>query len=326
MLASNNSSTKTIIIPPEYIGWRFDAALAQLLPEYSRSKISILLKQGKASIKGKIIANKDRIKNPTAVDLLISLDAAYKWHAQDIKLDIVYCDDDIIVINKPAGLVVHPGAGNSHNTLANALLFFDNNLSQLDRAGIVHRLDKDTSGLLVVARSLIAQKSLIEQLQTHQVTREYVAIVYGYMIAGGTINEPIGRHPKDRIKQAININGKQAITNYRVLERFKNHSVIKVNLETGRTHQIRVHMAHIGYSLVNDSVYGKYSRSFCFPKGASEDLKQALKNNINRQALHAKKLSITHPVSGEIMSWEIDIATDMQLLIDNLRMHDSNDQ
>ncbi len=316
-----NNKTEKIIISPEYIGCRFDFTLAKLLPNYSRAKISTWIKQGKASIKGKTISGKDRVKQATALDIIIELQPAYKWQAQDIALNIVYQDKDIIIINKPAGLVTHPGAGNSNNTLANGLLFFDTSLAKLDRAGIVHRLDKDTSGLLVVARSPIAQKSLIQQLQQHKVVREYIAVVYGSMIAGGVVTEPISRHPRNRVKQAVHPLGKKAITHYRVLERFNNHSVVKLVLETGRTHQIRVHMTHIGNALLGDKLYGKYSGVCHFPKGASQELKQALQN-ITRQALHSKKISLTHPVSGKIMSWESNLADDIKLLIDELRIYD----
>ncbi len=318
-----NNKIEKIIISPKYIGYRFDFALAKLLPSYSRAKISTWIKQGKATIEGRTINGKDRVKQAIALDIITELEPAYKWQAQDIALNIVYQDKDIIIINKPAGMVTHPGAGNSDNTLANALLFFDDNLEKLDRAGIVHRLDKDTSGLLVVARSPIAQKSLIKQLEQHQVTREYIAVVYGNMIAGGTIAQPIGRHARERIKQAVHPLGKRAITHYRVLERFKNHSVVKLALETGRTHQIRVHMAHIGYSLVSDKIYAKYGGTCRFPKAASKELKQVLKR-MTRQALHSKKISLTHPTSGKIMSWESNLANDMQVLIDNLRIYDKH--
>jgi 23S rRNA pseudouridine1911/1915/1917 synthase len=240
---------------------------------------------------------------------------------EDIAINVVYEDEDIIVVNKPVGLVTHPGAGNWTGTLANALLHYDPSLATLDRAGIVHRLDKNTSGLMVVARSELAQKNLVEQLQTHAVSREYSAIVYGHMISGGTVDAPIGRDPKDRIRQAVveEGEGKNAITHYRVIDRFKNHTHVKCILETGRTHQIRVHMSYIEHPLIADSMYGGKIR---FPKKADEKLKEALKA-FNRQALHAKKLTLSHPITGEQMSWKAPLPNDMQDLLAVLSLYDS---
>jgi 23S rRNA pseudouridine1911/1915/1917 synthase len=202
--------------------------------------------------------------------------------------------------------------------LANALLYFDPNLANLDRVGIVHRLDKNTSGLMVVARSELAQKNLVEQLQTHSVSREYSAIVYGHMISGGTVDEPIGRDPKDRIKQAVVEDGKDAVTHYRVIDRFANHTHVKAILETGRTHQIRVHMSYIDHPLIADPMYGGKIR---FPKKADEQLKNVLKG-FKRQALHAKKLTLTHPISGEEMSWKAPLPQDLQDLLKALQEFD----
>jgi 23S rRNA pseudouridine1911/1915/1917 synthase len=215
-------------------------------------------------------------------------------------------------------LVTHPGAGNWTGTLANALLHFDPNLANLDRAGIVHRLDKNTSGLMVVARSELAQKNLVEQLQTHSVSREYSAIVYGHMISGGIVDEPIGRDPKNRIKQAVVEDGKDAVTHYRVIDRFAHHTHVKAILETGRTHQIRVHMSYIDHPLIADPMYGGKIR---FPKKADEQLKDTLKG-FKRQALHAKKLTLTHPISGEEMSWKAPLPQDLQDLLKVLQEFD----
>jgi 23S rRNA pseudouridine1911/1915/1917 synthase len=215
--------------------------------------------------------------------------------------------------------VTHPGAGNWKGTLANGLLGYDPELFKLDRAGIVHRLDKNTSGLMVVARSEKAQKNLVEQLQTHTVSREYSAIVYGHMISGGSVDKPIGRDSRDRIKQAVTESGKHALTHYRVIDRFAHHTHVKAILETGRTHQIRVHLSHIGYSLIGDPMYGGKIR---FPKKADEALKDALKG-FKRQALHAKKLTIVHPISGEIMSWKAPLPDDMLTLLDVLSEFDA---
>ncbi len=307
-----------IIIPERFAGQRIDTALSEMLPDYSRSKISSWVRSGMATIKGKPFKPKDKADGDEIVTLSIIKEPSVEWSAENIKLDVVYQDEDIIVVNKPAGLVTHPGSGNWTGTLANALLHYDSGLQNLDRAGIVHRLDKNTSGLMVVARSEVAQKYLSEQIQEHQVSREYSAIVYGHMISGGTIDEPIGRDPKDRIKQAVVDNGKIALTHYRVIDRFSHHTHVKAVLETGRTHQIRVHMSHIGHPLVADPMYGGRLR---FPKKADEKLKDALKG-FNRQALHSRKLALKHPVSGELMSWEAPLPKDLQQLLEVLSVYD----
>ena len=311
-------SVLKIIIPERFAGQRIDTALSEMLPDYSRSKISSWVRSGMATINGKPFKPKDKADGEEIVTLSIIKEPSVEWSAENIKLDIVYQDEDIIVVNKPAGLVTHPGSGNWTGTLANALLHYDSGLQNLDRAGIVHRLDKNTSGLMVVARSEVAQKYLTEQIQEHKVSREYSAIVYGHMISGGTIDEPIGRDPKDRIKQAVVDNGKIALTHYRVIDRFSHHTHVKAVLETGRTHQIRVHMSHIGHPLVADPMYGGRLR---FPKKADEKLKDALKG-FNRQALHSRKLALKHPVSGEIMSWEAPLPKDLQQLLEVLSAYD----
>ncbi len=311
-------SVLKIIIPERFAGQRIDTALSEMLPDYSRSKISSWVRSGMATIKGKPFKPKDKADGDEIVTLSIIKEPSVEWSAENIKLDVVYQDEDIIVVNKPAGLVTHPGSGNWTGTLANALLHYDSGLQNLDRAGIVHRLDKNTSGLMVVARSEVAQKYLSEQIQEHQVSREYSAIVYGHMISGGTIDEPIGRDPKDRIKQAVVDNGKIALTHYRVIDRFSHHTHVKAVLETGRTHQIRVHMSHIGHPLVADPMYGGRLR---FPKKADEKLKDALKG-FNRQALHSRKLALKHPVSGELMSWEAPLPKDLQQLLEVLSVYD----
>ncbi len=308
-----------IIIPDRLIGERIDSALATMLPNYSRSKISAWVKSGHAFVDGKTFKPKDKVLGGEIVQLEIKQEKTNDWVAEDIPIDVVFEDADIIVINKPVGLVTHPGSGNWTGTLANALLHYDPSLAKLDRAGIVHRLDKNTSGLMVVARSAVAQKNLVEQLQTHSVSREYSAIVYGHMISGGTVDAPIGRDSKDRIKQAVTDTGKDAVTHYRVIDRFAHHTHIKAILETGRTHQIRVHMSHMGHPLIADTLYGGKVR---FPKKADEALKDALKE-FKRQALHAKKLTLTHPVSGEEMSWKAPLPQDMQDLLKVLQTHDA---
>ena len=262
-----------IIIPNRMLGNRLDVSLSEMLPDYSRSKITAWIKSGDALINQKNFKPKDKSSGNEIVCLTLNQKQTTDWIAEKISLNIVYEDEDIIVINKQFGLVTHPGAGNWSGTLANALLYYDSNLSKLDRAGIVHRLDKNTSGLMVIARNEKSQKYLTEQLQSHLVDREYSAIVYGHMIAGGTVDEPIGRDPKDRVKQAVSESGKEAVTHYRAIDRFKSHTHVKAILETGRTHQIRVHLSHVGHSLVGDPMYGGRVR---FPKKASEELKEAL--------------------------------------------------
>ena len=311
--------TLNIIIPERMIGNRLDASLSEMLPDYSRSKITTWIKSGDALINQKTFKPKDKVNGAEIVCLTLNQKQSNDWIAEKIPLNIVYEDEDIIVINKQFGLVTHPGAGNWNGTLANALLYYDSALSTLDRAGIVHRLDKNTSGLMVIARNEKSQKYLVEQLQNHSVDREYSAIVYGHMIAGGTVDEPIGRDPKDRVKQAVTTSGKDATTHYRAIDRFKSHTHVKAILETGRTHQIRVHLSHVGHSLIGDPMYGGRVR---FPKKASEELKDALLN-FKRQALHSKKLTLTHPISGELMSWKAPLPDDMLRLLKVLKKFDS---
>ncbi|WPE16114.1 23S rRNA pseudouridine(1911/1915/1917) synthase RluD [Candidatus Thioglobus autotrophicus] len=309
-----------IVIPDRLIGQRIDSALAAMLPDYSRSKITAWVRSGKALVNDKTFKAKEKVLGGEIVALTIEKEKTNAWLGEDIAIDVVYEDEDIIVVNKPVGLVTHPGAGNWTGTLANALLHYEPLLATLDRAGIVHRLDKNTSGLMVVARSELAQKNLVEQLQTHAVSREYSAIVYGHMISGGTVDAPIGRDPKDRIRQAVveEGEGKDALTHYRVIDRFAHHTHVKCILETGRTHQIRVHMAHIEHPLIADPMYGGKVR---FPKKADEALKDVLKG-FNRQALHAKKLTLMHPISGEEMSWKAPLPKDLDDLLKALAKFD----
>mgnify|MGYP006421525097 FL=1 len=310
--------TLTIIIPERMTGDRLDVALSEMLPDYSRSKITAWIKSGDALINNKAFKPKDKVNGSQVVMLSLNKKQNNDWSAENIALNVVFEDEDIIIINKPFGLVTHPGAGNWNGTLANALLYYDPELSKLDRAGIVHRLDKNTSGLMVIARNEKSQKYLVEQLQSHSVVREYSAIVYGHMISGGSVNDPIGRDPKDRIKQAVSSNGKDATTHYRVIDRFKSHTHVKAILETGRTHQIRVHLSHIGYPLLGDPMYGGRVR---FPKKASEILKESLLG-FKRQALHSKKLTLNHPSTGELMSWKAPLPDDMLELLDILNEFD----
>jgi len=308
-----------IIIPDRLIGSRLDAAISEMLPELSRNKITSWIKSGEILIDSNLFKPKEKVLGGEIIEMNVSPEENTNWIAEDIKLDIVFEDDEILILNKPSGLVTHPGAGNTHGTLANGILFARPELGQLDRAGIVHRLDKDTSGLMVIAKTETAKLSLIKQLESHSVSREYSAIVYGSMVTGGMVDEPIGRDSVNRQKQAVTKSGKPAITHYRVIEKFRNFTLIKAILETGRTHQIRVHMSHIGHSLLGDFTYGGKVK---FPKGATDELKQAIKN-FPRQALHAKKLSINHPKDNKELSWKSKLPEDLDNMINILREYDS---
>jgi 23S rRNA pseudouridine1911/1915/1917 synthase len=304
-------------VPFASAGRRFDQVLAELFPDFSRSRLSEWIKSGHALLDGKPARPKDAVKGGESVALAVRRETETTALPEAIGLEIVHEDADTLVINKPAGLVVHPGAGNPRGTLVNALLHFDPRLAELPRAGIVHRLDKDTSGLMVVARSLRAHSALVEQLSGREVHRQYLAIVYGPMVAGGTVNAPIGRHPSDRIRQAVvkEGQGREAITHYRVRERFRAHTLVECRLETGRTHQIRVHMAYAKHPLIGDPLYGG---AFKPPKAATESLLAALRA-FRRQALHAEKLSFRHPVSGETLTCTAEMPADMQALLVELR-------
>ncbi|MCW8908379.1 MAG: 23S rRNA pseudouridine(1911/1915/1917) synthase RluD [Sedimenticola sp.] len=299
----------------ELAGKRLDQALAQLFPDYSRSRLQQWVKEGRVTVDGASCRPRDKVLGGERVSLEAHLEEQVECRPQPIELSIVYEDEAVIVIDKPAGLVVHPAAGNPDGTLQNALLHHDPGLIQLPRAGIIHRLDKETTGLLVIARSPVAHKRLVEQLQARAFEREYLALVWGVMTAGGSVDEPIGRHPTQRTRMAVNYSGKEAVTHYRVLERFRAHTSLRVKLETGRTHQIRVHMAHIRHPLVGDPVYGGRLRQ---PAGASEALREQLRS-FRRQALHARRLGLSHPLSDEWMEWESPLPDDIQTLLQVLR-------
>ena len=304
-------------VEPEQAGQRLDQALAKLFPDYSRSRLQQWVKEGLVKVDDQQICRpRDKVMGGEQVELEARMEEQVECNPQSIPLDLIFEDEQLLVINKPAGLVVHPAVGNRDGTLQNALLNHDPNLIQLPRAGIVHRLDKETSGLLVVARTPMAHKTLVEQLQAREVKREYRAIAKGVLVAGGTVDAPIGRHPVNRVKQAVVPGGKSAITHYRVLERFAHHSYLRVNLETGRTHQIRVHMAHIKHALVGDPVYGGRLQ---MPAGASPELQNALRK-FKRQALHARRLGLKHPASDEWYEWEVPVPQDMAELLEVLRM------
>ncbi len=296
----------------EFAGKRLDVVLAELFPEYSRSRLKLWIQQEQVLLNGKAAKPKTKVSGDEVLQLSIqSIESEKVCEAEDIPLNIVYQDEAIIVINKPADFVVHPAAGHYTGTLQNALLHFDESLAAIPRAGIVHRIDKDTTGLMVVARNLSSHKYLVDQIQRHEVEREYQAVVHGVMTGGGMVDQPIGRHPRDRIKMAVRENGREAITHYRLLERFREHSHIKVQLETGRTHQIRVHMSHLRHSLVGDPDYAGRHR---VPPGAQPELLEYLQA-FKRQALHAWKLTLIHPEHGEEVSFEAPLPDDMTQLI-----------
>ncbi len=301
-------------VPFELGGSRFDQIAAELFPDYSRSRLQSWIKEGALTVNGQARKPKEKLNGGETLSVNTTVEDNEEWQAQDIALDIVYEDDDILVINKPAGLVVHPAAGHQSGTLLNALLHHCPEMAHLPRAGIVHRLDKDTTGLMVVAKNLMAQNALVEQLQDRSMGREYEAVAIGVMTGGGKVDAPIGRHHKDRKRMAVTDSGKPAVTHYRVLGRFRGHTHIRCKLETGRTHQIRVHMSHISYPLVGDPVY---SGRMKLPAGCSPELKEALRR-FSRQALHAKRLELWHPATGDMMEWEVDLPEDMLQLLEEL--------
>ncbi len=302
-------------IPSDYNGLRLDKALSLLFPDYSRSTIQKWLKTALVSVDDEILAQKQKVHGGEFIEIQLPEQVNDQNLAEAIELNVIYQDEDVIVINKPAGLIVHPGAGNPNGTLMNGLLYFDSALFDLPRAGIVHRLDKDTSGLMVVARNEISRLNLIEQLQLRTVSRQYLTVVCGLPISGGTVDAAIKRHSTDRKKMTVNSAGKEAITHYRIVEKYSNHTLLKVKLETGRTHQIRVHMQHLGFAVLGDPVYGQRIH---YPKGASENLIRLL-NNFKRQALHAQQLAFIHPTTRQTMTFKQDLPADMQALIEALQ-------
>ena len=303
------------IVPDSAAGRRLDAVLAELFPEYSRSRLSAWIKSGDVAVDGEQIRGRDSVRGGERVVLSAVQEIQTRSLPEDIPLEVLYEDADVLVIDKPAGLVVHPGAGNPTGTLVNALLHRDAALELLPRAGIVHRLDKDTSGVMVVARTLPAHTSLVAQLSARGVHRQYLAIVFGALVSGGTANGAIERHPRDRLRMTVREDGKDAVTHYRLRERFRAHTALECRLETGRTHQIRVHMAHLKHPIVGDPLYGG---SFKLPKGASAELIAALRA-FKRQALHAEVLEFTHPTSGEPVRCNAPVPADMQELMALLR-------
>ena len=304
-------------IPPELAGQRLDSALARLMPEHSRTRIKAWIEAGAVKMNERACKPRDLIEAGSRVRVQTTIDGAAQPEVlpEAIALRLVHEDPDVLVIDKPAGLVVHPGAGNSRHTLQNALLGLDPKLAALPRAGLIHRLDKDTSGLLVVARTPEAHTSLSRQLEARAMAREYVAACVGVMTGGGTIYEPIGRHRGDRLRMAIRVSGRPAVTHYRVLERFRAHTFLSVKLETGRTHQIRLHLSHIKYPIVGDPVYGG---RFGLPRGATQALIESLRG-FKRQALHAATLGFDHPRSGKRLTLQSPVPTDFAQLLEVLR-------
>ncbi|KJJ96138.1 ribosomal large subunit pseudouridine synthase D [Pseudomonas sp. 21] len=302
-------------VPFDLGGQRLDQVAAQLFSDHSRSRLAGWIKDGRLKVDGAVLRPRDIVHAGSRLELDVELEAQGEWVAQDIELDIVYEDDHILVIDKPTGLVVHPAAGHQDGTLLNALLHHVPHLANVPRAGIVHRLDKDTTGLMVVAKTLEAHTNLVAQLQARSVSRIYEAIVTGVIVAGGTVDAPIGRHGVQRQKMAVIETGKVAISHYRVLERFRAHTHTRVKLETGRTHQIRVHMTHIGHPLVGDPTYGG---RFRIPPGASPTLIESLRD-FPRQALHARFLELDHPATHVRMKWESPLPDDFTWLLSLLR-------
>lgn len=298
-------------LPAAAAGLRFDQALARALPQYSRAQLKSWIESGAARAEGRQLRGKDRVLGGERVRIEARLERVGEVGAERLPLTVVFRDRALLVIDKPAGMVVHPGAGNPRHTLQNALLGLDRRLALVPRAGLVHRLDKDTSGLLVVARTPEVHTALVAALAAREISRQYLAVCSGVMTGGGTIDEPIGRHRSQRLKMTVRRDGRAAVTHYRVVRRFRAHTLLRVELESGRTHQIRVHLAHIGFPIVGDPLYGGRRR---IPAGCAPALAEAL-GAFHRQALHAARLALTHPVTGRRMEWEAAPPADMQGLL-----------
>jgi 23S rRNA pseudouridine1911/1915/1917 synthase len=312
---TDHAAPRQARVPDTAAGRRFDAVVAELFPEYSRSRLTTWIKSGDVLLDGAIARPRDPVRGGEMVSLQVVLEDQTTAEPEDIPLDVLYEDDQVFVLDKPAGLVVHPGAGNPDSTLVNALLYRDPSLVSLPRAGIVHRLDKDTSGVMVVARTLPAHTALVAQLSAREVHRQYLAVVVGALVSGGTASGAIDRHPRDRIRMAVREDGREAVTHFRLRERFRAHTLLECRLETGRTHQIRVHMAHLKHPIIGDPMYGG---SLKLPRGASEGLVAALRG-FKRQALHAETLEFVHPTSGEPVRVSAPVPADLQGLLAALR-------
>ena len=315
-----SEAQQTRAIPAELAGLRLDQALARMFPEYSRSRLKEWLLAGAITLDGASKRPRDAVAGGEIVSLQPQTEASVRAEPEPIALDVVFEDENLLVVNKPAGLVVHPGAGNPAGTLMNGLLHHAPTLEQVPRAGIIHRIDKQTSGLLLVAKTLQSHTSLVRLLADREISRHYLAVCNGVLTGGGTINEPIARHPVDRKRMSIQQNGKPAVTHYTVIERLRAFTYVSVKLETGRTHQIRVHFAHRRHALVGDPVYGG---RLALPKGASEELIQMLRR-FKRQALHAARLGFVHPVSAERLAFEVAPPDDFQELLAVMRRDAKN--
>lgn len=315
MSASVSEPVRHAVVPDRAAGRRLDAVLAELFPEFSRSRLAAWVKDGRVQVDGAAARPRDVVHGGERVVLQAPPEQRLEAQPQNIPLEVLYEDEHVLVLDKPAGLVVHPGAGNPDGTLVNALLHRDPGLAALPRAGIVHRLDKDTSGVMVVARTARAQDALIAQLAAREVHRQYLAVVQGALVAGGTADLPIDRHPRDRLKMAVREDGKQAITHFRLRERFRAHTALECRLETGRTHQIRVHMAYMKHPIVGDPLYGGPLR---LPRHATDDLAIALRG-FGRQALHAEVLEFEHPVTGVPVRVSAPLPEDLRRLLAALR-------
>jgi 23S rRNA pseudouridine1911/1915/1917 synthase len=299
---------------PEHAGKRLDQVATELFGGFSRARMQEWIKSGDLTVNGEVVKTKQKLVGSEQLELNTVLAPEIEDEAEPITIKVIYEDDELLVIDKPAGLVVHPAAGHAAGTLLNGLLHHNATQANLPRAGIVHRLDRDTTGLMVVAKTLEAHASLVAQLQDKSLYREYETVVQGVMTGGGRVDEPIGRHPNDRKRMAVVSTGKPAVTHYRLMERFRGHTLVRVQLETGRTHQIRVHMTHIRYPLVGDQTYGRLR----FPAGATAELRETLQK-FPRQALHARRLGLIHPSSGEEMRFESPLPVDMEALLEALR-------
>lgn len=315
MAMLNLSDHFFLSIPPDLSAERADKALAELMPEHTRSAIQSWMKAGLIMRDGVALKPAQKLILGDRISIKIPPPALQTLAPQDIPLDILHEDSEILIINKPAGLIVHPGAGNPDGTLLNALLFHFPQTAELPRAGIVHRLDKGTSGAMVVAKTEHARQALIAQLENRSMHRQYLSVIEGIMIGGQTINQPIGRHQHDRLKMAVIPSGKTAITHIKVLEKYQRHCLIQANLETGRTHQIRVHLKHVGHTIVGDRTYGNRNH---IPPRASEPLRQAI-GRYAHPALHASHLSLRHPRENETVSYECPPPSDLAKLIQLLR-------
>ena len=303
-------------VQPEQIGQRLDQTLAELFPEYSRSRLKTWIEADLVKLNDRITnIPREKVLGGERIEIIVEVEDETRFKAENIPLNIVYEDDDIIVINKPKDLVVHPGAGNPNGTVLNALLYHYPPIVEVPRAGIVHRLDKDTTGLMVVAKTIPAQTKLVRDLQKRKITREYEAVASGIMTKGGTVDQPMARHATKRTLMAVHPIGKPAVTHYRIMENYRNYTRLRLRLETGRTHQIRVHMAHIAHPLLGDQTYGGRPRP---PKNASEDFMEVLRN-FKRQALHAVMLRLAHPITGEMMEWYAPLPDDFVELLNALK-------